>query len=135
MSDLLSGPAAAFAICTPFMLLTCRFFWPTRVRWWMVVVLTGCASWLLCELQLHFKERALLDAQEKCLAAAAVDPPPGRDCPLPLADYRDLPTYERWVPGIVWLVLLLPAYGVANFVRRRRGALPPNTSLERTREG
>jgi len=86
------------------------------------VLLTACASWALYDAQVHLRDGVLLDEQARCLAAAAGDRPPGRDCPIPLVDYWELPAYLRWTPGVTWLVLLLPIYGAAHFVRRRRQA-------------
>src|SRR5262245_61298835 len=103
MSTVLSNLSAALVLGIPFLLLVCRFCWPKRFPWWVVVVGTACASWVLYDAQVHLGDGVLLDEQRECLAAAASEPPPGRDCPLPLVDYWELPDHLKWVPGIIWL--------------------------------
>jgi hypothetical protein len=120
MSTLLTNLAEVLVAGIPLLLLVARFLWPRYFPWWAIFVGSGIASWALYEVQVSLRDGVLLDEQAECLASAANDPPPGRDCPIPLVHYLNTPIYLRWVAGMVWLGIFLPLYGLAHIVRSRR---------------
>jgi hypothetical protein len=123
MSTVISNTSEVLVWVVPILLVAARFIWPKRVSWWLVVALVA----LLCSLLVTVVQDLTFEVQNERLAACLENPPAAPNpavepCPLQLIDYYFAPWYLRWTQGIFVLVLLLPAYGVAQLVRTRRRA-------------
>ena len=135
MSTALSTLSDALLWMTPLLLLIVRFFFPRRFPWWLIVVLTAGLGWLWVEAEEALRVGVELDEVAECRATAVNDPPPGHDCVRGIYHYYSWPIYLKWFPSTVWLAVFLPFYGATYWLVQRLHALPPNKSLERTREG
>ena len=117
-------------------LLAIRFAWPRRLPWWVTVVLASSLGWVLINLTVHFSQAHTDDLVD---LAGGFE----RASPELIEDWandggpRAFALVLGWVPGLLYLLPLLALYGIAHRLRgsRSRGTLPPNKSLERTREG
>ena len=114
-------------------LLVGRWFRPRRFTWATVAVCAAVLGW--APLLLDEYSRRHHDCEFTVSYHASTETLGG--CYL----MDGSPTYNLelgWLKGLVYLVLWLVPYGIALLIRRRRReepGLPPNKSLERTREG
>ena len=98
---LANATAVVFFLSVP-LLLTIRGWRPARMPWWLVVIAAAVFSWILVNLTLYFHARYERDS-------LTLADPPTRGSPV-----------WGWVPGIVYLALLLVPYGAMCAIRRRR---------------
>jgi hypothetical protein len=104
---------ALFLVITPG-LLVARFLRPTGMSWLHVVIAAAISSWLLLYLSDFFTRRAV----ERCQVPITVS---GETCIGYLADYAA--SYNSplgWLKGLAYLILCLPIYAIAQWIRRRR---------------
>jgi hypothetical protein len=101
-----SATAVVFLLGVP-LLLAVRAWRPARMPWWLVVIGAAVFSWILVNVALYFQAKYERDS------LTFVDPPT-----------RGSPAWG-WVPGIVYLALLLVPYGVMHAIRRRQSRKLP----------
>jgi hypothetical protein len=123
VSTIISNTCEALVWVVPILLVTARFVWPKCISWWLVVALVA----LLCSLLVTVVQDLTFEVQDERYAACLADPPAAphpavEPCPIQIADYYVAPWHLRWIQGVFVLVLLLPVYGVVQFVRTRRRA-------------
>jgi hypothetical protein len=104
---LANATAVVFFLSVP-LLLTVRGWRPARLPWSLVVIAAAVFSWILVNLALYFQAKYERDS----------------------LTFADPPTRGNlvwgWVPGIVYLALLLVPYGVIMWeIRRGRLRKPP----------
>ena len=103
---LANATVVVFLLSVP-LLLTVRAWRPARMPWWLVVIAAAVFSWILGNLALYFQAKYDRDN----------------------LTFADPPTHGNpvwgWVPGVVYLALLLVPYGVMCAVRRRQARKPP----------
>ena len=102
---LAKATAVVFLFSVPLLLLV-RAWRPARMPWWLVVVVAAVLSWTLVNLGLYFQAKHERDSLT--FADAPIDGNP----------------VWGWVPGIVYLALLLVPYGIMCEIRRRRSRKP-----------
>jgi hypothetical protein len=125
---------ALFSVVVP-LLLAIRFAWPRRMPWWVTFVLASGLGWVLINLTVHFSQAHTNDL---VVLTGGFE----RASPELIEDWandggpRTFAFVLGWVPGLLYLLPWLALYGIADRIRsgRSRGTLPPNKSLERTRE-
>jgi hypothetical protein len=111
-------------------LFTGRFFWPRYFPWWTIVLVSGLFSYfLLTEIE-HLQDAASYEATVRCLEAQKTSPE--MDCPYGTSVLYAPQSTAKALPGVVILLLGLPLYWGALWLRKR--SRPPNCSLERSRD-
>src|SRR5690348_10704157 len=131
MASLLVGLCALLFFGTPPALLTVKLVSPHKLPWWVLVTAVALLSWLLLVLADYLVRLRDSECEARVVGDSIVM--------CPLVDYWY--TYNwglGWLKGLIYLLPWLAIFGIAKFIQRRRnhsGGSPPNTSLERTREG
>jgi hypothetical protein len=126
------GLKVLFFLAAPTIILALR-----RARWWAIAISVLLISYALLGLSNYVQYLVELRAAGQCIVehdgeGAAVICPPIVDGWEARSD--TIKRYTMLLYPNFWLVIL----GVTAYFRQRRivvGASPPNTSLERTREG
>ena len=112
-----------------------RFVVPKRLPWWAVTLVVVTVSWVLINLTVYFSQAHVTDL---VMQAGGFDKAPQALLDDWASDGgpKTFAFLFGWVPGLALLIPCLAIYGLAHIIRERRanaGALPSNTSLERTR--
>ena len=105
-------------------LVTARFFWPRRISWWLVVLLSAVLGWGLINLIVYFNQAHTADL---VLSAGGFDkaPPELLDQWARDSGPKAFAILFGWVSGLVYLLPWLLIYAIAHRVRlRRRPATP-----------
>ena len=106
-------------VVIPALLLACRFFWPHRLGWLYIVIITATSSCLLVSMSVHFGYEAHVGTElASCQTLLLSDP--RADCPLGSYDVLVPVWYLRWMPGMLCLSILLPLYGLLRRFNLRR---------------
>lgn len=105
-------------IGAPAILLAARFYWPRRVQWWLVVVVTAILSTLLSTSSDYLGPRAHFEWQDACVEAS-LQRPSEQECAFWTYDVWVLPMHLKWIPGFLCLVAWLPLYGLSDWLRTR----------------
>ena len=103
-------------------LLVAKFFWQQRIAWWLVVLVTAVASTTLGIALDHLGSPAHFERYDACIQAA-VDISAQMDCGYFTYDVFVTPVYLKWAWGLLLLAVLLPFYGLAEWLRSRRRRL------------
>jgi len=149
MFAVISIACLAVFFALPLALLAGRMLRPANFSWPVIVASTAILGWgFLASYELaqtHAREqfeRAYCDEQKMEAKRLTADgnvavAVPGYPCRF--VHYYYTFNYELgWLKALLWLVPWLCAYAILQLLRKHRAAIrgsPPNTSLERTREG
>jgi hypothetical protein len=106
---------ALFVVITPG-LLVARFLSQKWMSWWRVAATVALSSWAL----LYLSDVLAHRAAERCQVPMTVS---GETCIGYLVDYAaSYNSQLGWLKGLAYLMLCLPIYGFAQWLRRRRGS-------------
>jgi hypothetical protein len=110
---------AVLFVCPPTLLIV-KFIWPQRISWWLVLFVVLASSAALGIALDHLGPLAHFEGYDSCSQAMAPGPAEV-DCGPFTYDVWTIPIYMKWIPGLVLLTASLPFYGLAIWVRSRRG--------------
>jgi len=142
MYSLLDIACKTLFLALPPALLVGRHLWPKKFTWPITVASAAILGWtILATYELFLEQIREHSERAYCEQIKLADPADALalDYPCRFVHYAYSYNYELgWLKALIWLIPWLCIYGLVQFIMRRRsqgGSSPPNTSLERTREG
>jgi hypothetical protein len=115
MDTLISGLCVTLLWVIPVALLVARFYWPKRVSWLAIVLITAGSSWVLDSKVEELRVEKPFEEYKKCSAANAHRYWDGDGCERRFVDFFAAYPNRRWMPGIIFLLFFLPFYGVVRY--------------------
>jgi len=112
---LLRGLCVHLLWLVPLALLAGRFYWPKRVSWLVIVLITAGSSWVLDSKVEELRVEKPFAEYKRCSAANANRYWDGDECERHFVDFFAAYPNRRWMPGIICLLFFLPFYGVLRY--------------------